>query len=325
MSEQPANRSTQPAGALAADHVTFFTWNVHLNNATLELACRHLARRQGTCVAALVEVPHGVRDEDIDGWSAGKLRRLTSITGIQALAPTHHVIIVGSHDVGVDPTRSHEPGSDHDSNRRMQGLSLFSTAGAWTNLQVLGIHGQDRVNYPTERERQHWGRCMRDTLGDFWTGGPLVVLGDLNANPFHDEITEREGLFALRKKDGLGVRRKLSNERTEAISLYNPMWQLLRDSSDEALGTYYFAKRHRTELLWHCVDQIIVSSHLEPHLLGPPHILTRLTTDAEILLLNAEGVPIRDEEDKPAYTDHLPVQLSVDIKKVESCKISAKP
>ncbi|WP_437670201.1 endonuclease/exonuclease/phosphatase family protein [Sorangium sp. So ce131] len=251
-------------------------------------------------------------------------REVSDLPAAAAVEPSHHVVLVGSTGIDVDPTRNHELAADYDSERRMQGPSLFSSDGAWAHLQVLGVHGQDRVNYPTERERDHWAGCMRRTLAGFWTGGPLVVLGDMNANPFHDEITGREGLYALRKKDGVGISRKVSNEKTHSVSLYNPMWSLLVDGGGEAPGTYYFHRRTRTELLWHCIDQIIVSAHLEPRLVGRPRVCTSLMGDTDIPLLNAEGVPLR-VDDKPVYSDHLPVQIPIDIKKVESCRISAMP
>lgn len=165
---------------------------------------------------------------------------------------------------------------------------------------------------------------MRRTLGDFWRGGPLVVLGDLNANPFHDEITRREGLHALRKKDGIGETRKISHEKTYSVSLYNPMWSLLADGASTVPGTYYFPNRTRSDLLWHCIDQIIVSAHLEPYLMGAPEILTHLRGDATTSLLGANGVPSR-VGGVPIYSDHLPVELFLEIKKVDVCKTSAKP
>lgn len=309
---------------MAKAPITLFTWNVNSNYATLELACRHLASSaQPTCIAALVEVPRQGCDATIERGSSGKLRRLAASTS----APSHHVILVGSQDVMVDPTgRSHEYDSQHDDNRRMQGLSLYSSTGAWANLQVLGVHGQDRLSYPTEKERNHWGDLMRRTLNEFWTGGPLAVIGDLNANPFHDELTAREGLFALRQKDRAGVTRKPSNEKTSVTSLYNPMWQFLGDDpSAAAPGTYYFKQPKRTELRWHCLDQIIVSEHLAPHLAALQIVTSLRGHSDEVALLDGDKVPVRDGNDEPVYSDHLPVQLRVDIQKVEPCKTSAKP
>jgi len=226
--------------------------------------------------------------------------------------------------MGVDPTRAHKRAGTYDSERRMLGLSFFSNDGTWSNLQVLGVHGQDRYNSPTDAERGHWASCMRGTLDKFWKGGPLVVLGDLNANPFHDEITGRAGLHAVRKKDGIGESRKLPQMQKSSISLYNPMWSLLVDDAGKAPGTYYHSSRTRTDLLWHCIDQIIVSAHLEPHLIGGPEIQTHLTGDAVTSLVDSDGVPLRSKGE-PVYSDHLPVQLSIDIKKVDVCRTSAKP
>lgn len=109
----------------------FFTWNVHKNVLALELSCKHLSRCEGPVIAALQEVPHPVRDQDIRNWSAGKLKLFTGLPAAAAVEPSHHVVLIGSTGIDVGPARSHELAADHDSERRMQGLSLFSGDGTW--------------------------------------------------------------------------------------------------------------------------------------------------------------------------------------------------
>ena len=57
------------------------------------------------------------------------------------------------------------------------------------------------MNYRTAEKRVEAGMLLRRVVDTFWRGGPLIVLGDLQENPFDRAITHRTGLYALRKKD----------------------------------------------------------------------------------------------------------------------------
>ncbi len=309
--------------------ITLFTWNVHRNAVALEVACRHLAIVPGCVIACFQELPENVYAWQIPAWSSDRLSILGRLPVPGGCRLRSHVVFVGSRGIRVDPDRerNHEGETERDSEGRCQGLSLSSRVCGFRDLQVLGIHGPDRFHSPTEKERSRWGRVMRDVLSHFWRGRPLVVLGDLNANPFHEEVTDRDGLFALRSKDILGVvrPRKLPHERRSAVPLHNPMWRLLPDDTGTHHGTYYCRNRARTELLWHCIDQILVSDDLVPLLAGrSPEILTRLSGEREVTLVDHHGAPLLGDKG-PTFSDHFPVQLTIDIEEVKSCRISARP
>lgn len=148
-------------------------------------------------------------------------------------------------------------------------------------------------------------------LDSFWSGEPLVVLGDLQSNPFDREITHRTGLHALRKKDFPDGELNLPQTNVSVKALYNPMWPLLLDEAGGPKGTYHF--RGATDLFWHCIDQIIVSLDLESYV-GKPEILTALqdATGERKDLVTPRGLP--NDRD---YSDHLPVQMTVDIDQVK--------
>jgi hypothetical protein len=128
--------------------------------------------------------------------------------------------------------------------------------------------------------------------------------------PFEALITGRRGIHALREKDGLDSELQLPQTVRKVRPLYNPMWHLLADRATGAKGTYHF--RGDTDLVWHCIDQIIVSADLR-RLLGDPEILTSLkdagATDRS--LVTAAGLP-----DEKRYSDHLPVQMTIDLDRV---------
>jgi hypothetical protein len=271
-----------------------FTWNLNSNVDALKLACEHLAPL-GPCVAAFQEVPP-FDAADLKNWSDSRLE----ILGSPAAAK---VMLVASQGIVVDPAGvHHNDNQDLDKNRRLQGLTLLSTAG--TRFQVLGAHGLDKEHYPDPNE---WRDLVRRVLDDFWKGGPLVVLGDLQYNPFEALITGRRGIHALREKDGLDSELQLPQTTRKVRPLYNPMWHLLADGPSGAKGTFHI--RGDTDLVWHCIDQIIVSADLKP-LLGAPTILTSLkdASATDRVLLTTAGLP-----DEKRYSDHLPVQMTIDL------------
>jgi hypothetical protein len=89
------------------------------------------------------------------------------------------------------------------------------------------------------------------------------------------------------------------------------MWHLLPDRYEGGLGTLFFHEPD-SDLRWHCVDQIIVSDHIQNHV-DPPAILTKLGLQS---LISDIG--------RPELSDHLPVQMTINIEKVMSCIASEK-
>ena len=166
--------------------IIFFTWNVNHNVDAMKLACEHLAR-VGSCVAAFQEAP-GVDAAMIAGWTGASLALLDATS-----SDTAKVLFVASPDLSIDPMGArHRLEPTLDVNCRLEGLTLLSGAGK--PFQILGVHGLDRVNHRTSEERQVAGQLLRRVIESFWSGGPLVVLGDLQSNPFDREITHRTGL-----------------------------------------------------------------------------------------------------------------------------------
>jgi hypothetical protein len=322
--EKTSGPEASAAGAAGADRLVAFTWNVHRNPAALDLACRYLAT-QGSFLAALQELPEDSASLLTRTLGENKIRLLSRPmlkfgpeTKMRAVDPT--VVLLASDDVEVDPIRkSHEYKPELDINRRLEGFTLQSKS--WQGLQILGVHGWDRMSHPDETERSEWGVIMRDILQDFWDGGPLIVLGDLNAHPWSPEVTKRRGLYALRWKDWPEQdATTLANTDRQVTPLYNPMWDLLPDGAAGGNGSYFYVDKH--DQRWHCFDQIIVSAHLREHI-SRPTVLPRLL-DRD--LLGEDEKPARRSEggkSKPELSDHLPVQLTIDIGKVTQCKASA--
>lgn len=292
-----------------------FTWNLHKNQLCLELACKHLAglAAADSCVGVFQEVPKDLDDEFVKTHGGGRLQLVSrprpNAKGRQ-LKPKVAMLI--SQDLEIDPNiQRHEYNPSVDKNRRMEGVGIRRRDQAWQGLHVLGVHGRSRLDAPTESERLLWAHCMQKILQQFWDkNGPLVMLGDFNANPYHLEMTTRSGVLALRKKDGLSRRRTLPESEEAVNALYNPMWQLLPDrGSRHALGTNVFNDRN-DGMYWLCYDQVLVSQDLRPCLEG-------LTVHEQICkerLVDGKRRPCRSTVNNKSvykYSDHLPVQARI--------------
>ncbi len=290
-----------------------FTWNLHKNQLCLELACKHLAGLAATdsCVGVFQEAPIHIDDNFVTSSSGGRLQLLTRPQP-DANGRKPKVAIVISQDLELDPTiQRHEYNPAIDTNRRMEGVGIRRRDGSWQGLHVLGVHGRSRLDAPTESDRQVWAQLMRKILGHFWrNNGPLLMLGDFNANPYHLEMTTRSGLLALRKKDGLTRTRRQPGSDEAVHALYNPMWRLLPDrKSASARGTNVYDDRN-DGMYWMCYDQILVSCDLRPYL---DKILIHEKID-NADLVDTKGRPWYSTiNDKKAYkySDHLPVQARI--------------
>jgi hypothetical protein len=222
------------------------------------------------------------------------------------------VVLLASDGIEIDLLGNrHEYKPRLDDRRRLEGATLRSEV--WQNsLQVLGVHAWDRKSRPKKKQRREWASIMSNVLQDFWDGGPLIVMGDLNAHPWSAEITARSGLYAIRGKDWPDQgHAKLAGRDEHVRPLYNPMWQILADGAPGGQGTLFYPDAR--DLRWHCFDQIIVSEHLRDNL-GPPTVLTKL---GDRILIDGQGAP-KKQRGQPELSDHLPLQVTMDLGKVTS-------
>lgn len=147
-------------------------------------------------------------------------------------------------------------------------------------------------------------------LTSFWgwsEPAPLIVAGDLNANPWHREVTDRSGWFAGRPGEQPGEQYQLEDEAVYAVPLVNPMWSLV--TGGRAPGTFH---GDHDGLQWHCLDQVLVSRDLATRPLVP---VIRGWMSSRSLVDKAgkplQGPVMRDGERKRdyIYSDHLPVEM----------------
>ena len=149
-------------------------------------------------------------------------------------------------------------------------------------------------------------RLCQDILKEERASGTdrTIVVGDLNQNPFDNEVVHLETLNAVMDPD---VANRVICERDGQTYkyFYNPMWTAY-GRRQAPMGTYYYQGSDYVRYYWHLLDQVLLRPDLIPDLSNEmPTIITELGGES---LLRADGRP-----DNRRFSDHLPIALSLNI------------
>lgn len=136
-------------------------------------------------------------------------------------------------------------------------------------------------------------------------GAPLVIVGDLNANPFDAGIAGVYGLNATQRRAVAGEGVRELDGRFYPF-LYNPMWQFYGTREGAAPGTYYCRLSRPVCYDWFILDQVLIR----------PSLLT-LMDDASVKILASDGVVSlvqgNDSRPRKGLSDHLPLVFTLRI------------
>lgn len=303
----------------------FLTWNLggrrrkegrERARRALELVVDHLIG-QGTCVAALQEVclPDGVLVEDVIlEKSGGRIAALEQTLGTK-------VLLLHSRDLLPRDVHRYSASLDNEPGGERLVGATFGADVSWGGLQVLGVHLRDRGTSPEGQGRGVDSAGWQRDFLEFWKGGPLVVLGDFNADPYEPEVCARSGgFFALRDRETLWKSPRWV-DKTPRLPLFNPMWQHLREKRwPEPRGTFAYDDEKRGIRSW-IYDQILLGGsgfELLDGLVEGPLVHGKL---GESWLITKQDGRSAGGYPSPSLWDHLPVSVLVDMEKVGSCRI----
>ena len=131
-----------------------------------------------------------------------------------------------------------------------------------------------------------------------------IVVGDLNQNPFDNEIVHLDTLNAVMDPD-VAAQGSCQRDGQPYKYFYNPMWTVY-GRHQAPMGTYYYREPDYVRYYWHVFDQVLLRPDLIPALGDEmPTFITELGDES---LLRANGRP-----DNRRFSDHLPIALSLNI------------
>ena len=127
----------------------------------------------------------------------------------------------------------------------------------------------------------------------------ILVLADLNMNPFETGVVGSEGFHAIMdRRIAASGSRTVSGEQCSFF--YNPMWGTFGDLDGKPPGTYYYNSGGEVNYYWNVFDQVLLRPSLLP--LMEPGCVNVVTELMGTSLLTEDGHPDRD-----AMSDHLPI------------------
>jgi endonuclease/exonuclease/phosphatase family metal-dependent hydrolase len=177
-------------------------------------------------------------------------------------------------------------------------------SGTGQEFLLAATHFQSQLYWSPVEQALQATRLAEDLriTEDQETHQRLVLVGDLNMNPFDPGLTGAHALNAVMSRD-LTFEGTRTVAREEYRYFYNPMWGCFGDRTPGPPGTHY----HRggpTSTHWHLLDQVL----LRPALMDALSELRILDAIGSTSLLTAQGRPqVADG------SDHLPLLFRLDV------------
>lgn len=150
----------------------------------------------------------------------------------------------------------------------------------------------------------------------FWKGGPLIALGDFNAEPHHPEVRARDGGFFAVRDRGTLIRPPVLVNGSVRLPLYNPMWSHLQEKDGSMPRGTHDDERAHEGIRSRVYDQILLGRELVVGLRGTPHIWGEMGTIRYVTRRDGRG-----HGGYPRKADHLPVGAFVDLEEVFPCQV----
>lgn len=127
-----------------------------------------------------------------------------------------------------------------------------------------------------------------------------IVVGDLNINPFDEELVAASGFHAMMTRRLATGQGRFVGGRSRPF-FYNPMWSRFgcEEATGRPPGSYYYDKAEHLRHYWNIFDQVLVRPCLLEHF-----------KDQDLELVDqVGGTPLRKNgiPDATNFSDHLPI------------------
>ena len=185
---------------------------------------------------------------------------------------------------------------------REQGrYAIYEACVVNDRFALLCTHLQDRRNAAPAVRMVTIRDMMRDahTWMDSAQCQDLIVMGDLNANPYDCELLQPDSFNAVLFKDVIRHDDTGSFAGKTYPRLYNPTIHFISEEG-KMYGSYYRLASSEANPIWNCPDQALFSANLADKVVGYRYL--RSAGDHSLM---AEVRPNRN------ISDHLPLLVSL--------------
>jgi len=134
-----------------------------------------------------------------------------------------------------------------------------------------------------------------------------MIIGDFNMDPHEESIVHCMGFHAIMDQNRVkSITRKVYG--SDKYFFYNPMWNIMGDSTNGPPGSYYYNRGGYVNYYWHMFDQVLLRPSLTEYF--DIHNLKILTKAGNNSLISRNGII-----NKQQYSDHLPLFLNLNIER----------
>lgn len=186
--------------------------------------------------------------------------------------------------------------------REQTRYAMYSVEKDGIDLIIVGTHLQDRRNSDSAQRISTAGRLMNDleNLEKRKQCKKSVIIGDLNANPYDEELLQMNAFHAVLFKDVIKAAETRTIGGIRYRRLYNPILHFLSEDTKN-YGSYYNTQESSTPT-WHCLDQILVSKALADTI-----------KSLEYLRSIGNSSLIAQQKPKREISDHLPLFIQIEV------------
>lgn len=185
---------------------------------------------------------------------------------------------------------------DVEIRREQNRYTIYSISDITEKYIITGIHLQDRLNFDAEYRKNTIREIVKDVKEQENTlkHDNTIVIGDFNANPFDEELIQKDTFNAVLFKDLIFKTEYVKVDGVQYRRFYNPMLNCISEE-DSTYGSYYYDSGIKS-IYWYFFDQVIVRKSL----------VDRLSDIRIIKVINNQRL-IKAIKPNSDISDHLPL------------------
>ncbi len=178
--------------------------------------------------------------------------------------------------------------------------ALFKIEHESEKYLMAGIHLPDRFTSDTSIRQAEIREIVRDicNLEEREKCCETFVIGDYNANPYDDEMVGILGFDAVLFKNVIEKQETHTVDGRRYKRFYNPVLDYISEDKKQ-YGSFYYTGGSK-DIVWHCLDQIIVRKSLIDSIRSMKYLKKINKTDL-----------ISNTSPKKAISDHLPLLVEI--------------